>query len=99
MKQINFLQISLAKVSVYLQQMHIRAKVYKIAKNTFEKYILHIAVHVYILVLITDECLLHARTFVLFILLGFSLYLNCNLLWTEHFCHREKQFICFSLIC
>ena len=31
--KINFLQINLAKVSVYLQQMHIRAKVYKIAKN------------------------------------------------------------------
>ena len=34
--------------------MHIRAKVYKIAKNTFEKYILHIEVHIYVLVLITD---------------------------------------------
>jgi len=85
-------------VSVYLQQMHIRAKVYKIAKNTFEKYILHIEVHIYILVLITDECLLHVRIFVLFILLGVSLYLNCKLIWTEHFCHREEQFVCFSLI-
>ena len=54
--KINFLQINLAEVSVYLQQMHIRAKVYKIAKNTFQKYILHIEVHIYILVLITDEC-------------------------------------------
>jgi hypothetical protein len=55
--------------------MHIRARVYKTAKNTFEKYILHIEIHIYILVLIADECLLCAR---IVVLLGFSLYLNCK---------------------
>ena len=75
--KINFLQISLAKVSVYLQQMHMRAKIYKIAKNTYEKHILHTEIHIYILVLIMDECPLHARIFVLYFLLGVSLYLNC----------------------
>jgi hypothetical protein len=78
--------------------MHIRAKVYKIAKNTFEKYILHIKVNIYILVFITDACLLHARIFLLLVLLGFGLYLNCKLLWTEHICCREEQFVCFYLI-
>jgi hypothetical protein len=73
--------------------MHIRTKVYKIAKNTFEKYI---ELHIYTLVLITDECLLHVKIFVLFILLGFSLYLNCKLLRTGYFCHREEHFLCFS---
>lgn len=39
-------------------------------------------------------CVLHARIVVLFIFLGFSLYLNCKQLCTEHFCHREEHFIC-----
>jgi hypothetical protein len=74
--------------------MDVRAKVYKIAKNTFEKYILHIEVHIYTFVLITDECLPHARIFVLFILLGFSLYLNLKLMWIDHFYYREEHFVC-----
>jgi len=71
----------------------------KLQRTHLKKYILHIEVDIDILVLITDVCLLHARIFVFFILLGFSLYLNCKLLWTGHFCHREEQFVCFSLIC
>jgi hypothetical protein len=79
---------------MYLQQTDIMANVYRIAKNTFEKYILHTEVHIYILVLITDECLLHARIFVLFILLSVSLYLNLKLLWIEHFFYREQHWAC-----